>query len=183
PLGLTQKPAAGFLLPYADVYGDPNDFYRFRYLEPPTLKFGAVPEKEQRYIQAAVPPRVYFSCLFDYQEWLKGEELRLIITEGELKTACATKHGFPAVGLGGMWNFRSEAEPLLADLSQLPWPKITAYIIFDTDPETKKNATADMAANTLARELLEKGGQVKIVRLPLLEGQKKTGLDDYLHAQ
>lgn len=179
---LTKLPAAGFTIPYFGVNGTLTPFYRYRYLEQPKRTgFAAVTEQKQmRYIQpVATSPRVYFPPLLNWSEYLARpvEQRSLIITEGELKAACACKMGIPVLGLGGVFNFTSDGR-LLADLQDLPLEGVQVTIIYDSD--AKSNPQVMLAENRLAQELLNLKAQVSIARLPDVEGLKKTGLDDFL---
>ena len=183
---LTQHPAAGFLIPYFTSSGTTNGFYRYRYLEePPRTGFAALTaHKALRYIQpAGKPPHVYFPRSKEWSRVLPNPEHSLYITEGELKAACAVQKGIPAIGLGGVWNWKSTREelPLIDDLKNIAWTDRTVYIVFDSDATT--NPDILRAQNALCRELLKLGADLHIIRLPELEPGKKTGLDDFLVAE
>ena len=96
---------------YRHLPGKPSpEFFRFRYLEDPPRPSVAVRRKlPDRYVQPSLfPPRACFPRTFDWKSWqkeAKADPVELFITEGELKAACACKHGFPTVALGGVWNF------------------------------------------------------------------------------
>lgn len=180
---LTQLPAAGFEIPYFDVTGKRTPFFRYRYLEEPKRRgFAAIVEhKSMRYIQPAkMKPQVYFSPLYDWPTFLTGELQTLVITEGELKANCACSLGIPTLGLGGVWNFKSKLESLIPDLRALPWDGRNVVICYDSDART--NAQVVKAENELATQLTNLGASIFIMRLPEVEGLKKTGLDDFLMA-
>lgn len=181
----TDKPAAGFFIPYFDASGKRTSFFRFRYLEEPIRTgFDAlVQHKASRYIQpAGQSPRIYFSPLCDWKDTLaRKEDKVLMITEGELKANCAVKNGLPCLGLGGVWNFKSKTSTLIKDLENIDWEAVVTYIVYDSDARSNPNVL--LAENTLARELLQRGAQVVVVRLPDLPGNKKTGLDDFIVAK
>lgn len=186
PAGLTQLPAAGFVIPYFNAEGKRTEFYRYRYLEQPARRgFAAIAQhKESRYIQpAAAVPQTYFPPLFNWKHHAMQapEDRPIIITEGELKAACATKFAIPALGLGGVWNFKTKTSALIADLEALEWEGVPAYIVYDSD--ARSNYQVMQAENALATELLNRGAEVFIVRLPELTPGKKTGLDDFLVAE
>lgn len=184
----TDCPAAGFTIPYYNLQREWTGFYRYRYLEQPVLNgFAALTKhKEYRYIQPAkMPPRAYFSLLYDWESYFKESPAKrwLILTEGELKANAACKRGFPTVGLGGVWNFRSgkTSAELIADIKDLPLEKSIVYIAFDSDSISNPNVL--QAENALARELLKLKAHPYIVRIPPLKALPKTGLDDYLMAK
>lgn len=173
-------PGAGFTLPYFNIEGRQNGFFRYRYLE--EIKFRG---KLIRYSQpAGKSPEAYFSPLLDWKKYLEtnqGENRVLFITEGELKADAACKFGLPVIGLGGVWNFKSKSSALIPGLKQIVWDQATIYIVYDSDAVS--NFHVIQAENALARELLEAGGNLYIVRLPTLIEGSKTGLDDFLVAQ
>lgn len=176
---LTKFPLSGFVLPYYTIEGQPTSFFRFRFLEEP-VRSGfdrLIEHKAIRYVQpAGEAPRVYFPP----GQKLIGQQ-RLYITEGELKAACAAKFGIPTIGLGGVWNFRTKDGIMIPDLDGIPWDKIEAMIVYDSD--AVQNHLVLMAENVLAREILRRSGHVNVIRLPQLEPGVKTGLDDFLVAE
>jgi len=170
PLGIPFK-EAGFTIPYLNN----NGFFRYRYLAEVKVKGKLV-----RYSQPADSGNhVYVPYNFDWAAWeaLPIESRKLIITEGELKAACAAKHEIPCIGLGGVYNFKDKKHCLLPELRKREWKGLATYIAYDSDALTNPNVVA--AENQLARELLGLGAIVHIVRIPPL-GDGKTGLDDYL---
>lgn len=160
------------------------DFYRIRYLDKPPQGFEQIAgAKDQRYAQ---PPRTgvcaYFPLTADWKTIKDDPEYELIITEGELKAAAATEAGFPTIGLGGVWNFRSSKDGtwFLPELEDFDWAQRTVFICFDSDYLTKPNVC--LAINGLCEELQERGAIVKLLALPEDpdDEEKKVGLDDYL---
>lgn len=171
--------AGGFTLPYFELSGASNCFQRFRLLEAPPASggFASAAAKPPKYLQqAGTKPGVY---LPPYEPWTKilAEPVPLILTEGELKAACATKLGFITLGLGGVWSFR-DGDGFLPILEAATWKKRTVYIVFDSDAVT--NPQVLRAENALAKELFKRGATPFIVRLK--GGAQKVGLDDYLMA-
>lgn len=182
---LTALPGGGFTLPYFDVNGKKLDFFRYRYLEEPERHgFDALAEhKPSRYIQpAGMKPRAYFSPLCEWSEYLARdpEERPVIITEGELKASCVSKHFSGCIGLGGVWNFL-DGGSLIKDLADINWESVTVYIAYDSDARSNWQVIA--AENFLANELIKRGASIYVVRLPEVEGKKKTGVDDYIVAE
>lgn len=175
-------PGAGFIIPYKGLEGS-NGFFRYRYLEPVTAP--GKPGKLLRYTQpAGAAPEPYFPSNYPWLTHLqqnKGADRVLLITEGELKAACACALGFPTIGLGGVWNFKSRTEGLIAGLRDLEWSGALAYIVYDSDARSNYQVMA--AENELARALIDLNAYVFIVRLPSLEEGVKTGLDDFLVAR
>lgn len=179
PKELTEKPAAGYTLPYYNAAGKRTEFYRFRYLEQPKLKgFDALIQKNIRYTQpAGLSPRVYFPPLADWSKITKNAEMNLYVTEGEKKAACAVKLGLPTLGLGGVWNWQSAKETFIEDLQQITWDGRIVYIVFDSDAVT--NGHVQLAENRFCQALLKRGAAPHIIRIPG-EFERKIGLDDFL---
>lgn len=174
---------AGFKIPYFDVHGKETSFFRVRYLEETRRGFlKQTDAKDIRYIQ---PPNsvneVYLPPFINWDTYFKGDS-PIVITEGELKAACATKHGVPTIGLGGVWCFKSKKRGLniLPIFSSMGLKNKKVYVVFDSD--AIRNYQVMGAENELCRQLLNLGGIPHIVRLPDIEGVKKTGLDDYIVA-
>ena len=162
--------------------GEP--FYRLRYLETAT-DFAALSDKKQpRYVQPPnTAPVAYFPQTFDDWPGLCADVNQpLIITEGELKAAKACKEGFPTVGLGGVYNWRSYKLGLnwLPSLDLVKWVRRNVYICFDSDYRT--NDLVCHALRELADALQDHGAFVYLTSLPQLDGFDKVGLDDFLVA-
>jgi hypothetical protein len=173
---------AGYVIPYFDSNGKKTKFYRVRYVESTLTGFSALTgRKPLRYNQ---PPNtvneVYLPPYIDWKAHFASNE-PLIITEGEKKSAAATKEGLPTIGLGGVWCFMSKRieAPLLPIFDEMNLDKRTVCICFDSDAAT--NPDILMAEETLARRLIEKGANVYIARIPARKG-RKVGLDDYIQA-
>jgi Domain of unknown function (DUF3854)/Family of unknown function (DUF5906) len=186
---LPRAPAKmAFKIPYFDIDGLPLDFFRLRYLESTLNGFDKIThQKERRYTQPlGLEPQIYLPPNHPKKEttWLtlsQDPAKPLLITEGELKAACATKHGFPTIGLGGVWNFRCAAagQALLPIFLKFAWKDREIYIIYDSDAIHNHKVAA--AENALAEELTRLGAIVRITRIPTI-GKVKIGLDDYILA-
>lgn len=176
------------VIPYFGATGQPlagrpkwPQFYRIRYLEPTQKGFAkASDKKERRYSQppnTAVCP--YFPKNINWRAIAQDAEQGLIITEGELKASAACEVGYPTIGLGGVWNFRMSSEGVfwLPELEKVDWVKREVYICFDSDYATNPNVCAAM--NRLGEELMERGALPKVLLLPDITDEGKTGLDDY----
>ncbi len=170
-LELTGYDYPGFKIPYFDAEGNQTDFYRFRI-------FG---KTKNKYMQGkGTGVSVYFPPLIDWKARQSDPSKPIIITEGELKAACATKLDFPTIALGGVWSFKSKAkgQEFIPDLAAFEWQNRPTYICYDSDATT--NPKVMQAECGLAKQLSNRGAKVYIVRLPTLPGLKKVGLDDYL---
>jgi hypothetical protein len=176
---------AGFKIPYFDIRGKQTKFYRVRYLQSTKRGFEqySTAKESMKYSQPAnTLNELYLPPLVNWSEYVKTDK-PIIFTEGELKAASAVKFGFPTVGLGGVWCFRSKhnAVALLQGFSHLNISQRRIYIIFDSDAAL--NPQVVMAENAFCRELTAAGALPYIVRLPGVLKNGKTGLDDYLVAK
>ena len=182
------KALCSLKLDYLDPLGQPlpdwpgaEPFYRLRYLESPT-DFGSMTDKKVvRYVQEPnTAPVAYYPGNWLWPDVLEDADTPLILTEGELKAAKACKEGFPTIGLGGVYNWRSHKLGLtwLPSLDCVTWVKRNLYICFDSDYQSNPMVCA--ALRDLAEELGRRGGFVHLVSLPQLPGLDKVGLDDFL---
>lgn len=173
---------AGFLIPYHDSKGKKTGFYRVRYLEDTRTALEQKTDKKPlRYVQSSdTLNEVYLAPSVDWPKILQDASTPLVITEGELKAACACKHALPTVGLGGVWNFRSASNllPHLPWFDTVAWKARKVYIVYDSD--AGNNPQVMKAEQELCRVLNGFGAEPYIVRLPALSPPKKTGLDDYI---
>ena len=172
---------AGFQIPYFTLGGKVSKFWRVRYLQDTRKGFTAMSDKKpMRYIQQGdTINEVYLPPFIDWNKFAKSKD-GLVITEGELKAACATRLGIPTIGLGGVWCFKSKGNDMqfLPVLEDFDWKDREVYIVYDSDAVT--NPKVVQAENALARELHRRGAYPFIVRLPSIEKDHKTGLDDFL---
>jgi hypothetical protein len=184
------KPVCSLKLSYHDHLGEPLSgwpkappFYRLRYLETPADFASLTKEKPIRYVQApGSAPVAYYPLNHDWEQLVKDPSQPLIITEGELKAIKACQEGFPTVGLGGVYNWRSHKLGLewLPSLDPIDWVSRNVYICFDADYKT--NFMVCMALKEFAEELHRRGAFAHLVSLPAVPNVEKTGLDDYLIA-
>ncbi|MBY0455977.1 MAG: DUF3854 domain-containing protein, partial [Gemmataceae bacterium] len=115
----------------------------------------------------------------------------LVIVEGEKKALAGTQHGFPTVGLSGVWNWtlKRAKDPatgrgtgpreLIPDLAAVNWSGRPVTIVFDSDLADKPAVA--WARWHLAQTLAARGAEVRVVDLPAGDGAK-CGLDDFLLA-
>ncbi len=179
----------GFKIPYYTIDRTLIDnMFRYRFFEALSgfLKGAEVNKYEQ---PLGSVPRAYFPHLngINWKEIIEDASHPLVLTEGELKAACAVKMGFAAIGLGGIFNFQSKRLlwDFIPDLEQIKWKGRPVHICYDADP-TAKEATLQnvaIAEHQLARRLTDRGAHVKIVQLPMLSPDHKTALDDFLVAK
>lgn len=175
----------GFRIPYFNVDGSPSEFWRFRYLESTLTGFDkATKKKGLRYVQPKGSlNQLYLPISINWSEVASDVTKSIVITEGELKAACACAHDIPTIGLGGVWCFRSSVAhlALLEQFGEFDWKNRTVRICYDSDARNNTNILA--AENTLAKELVRLGAWVQIVRLPDLQPPAKTGIDDYISSE
>ncbi len=158
-------------------------FYRVRYLDAPNDFAKATEGKAMRYAQE---PDSGVCCYFprgtvvDWPTVATDPTQSLLITEGELKAAKACVEGFPCIGLGGVYNFKSSKRGVLflPELTRIDWVRRNVYIAYDSDANRNPNVCA--ALNELAEELMERGAYPYMVALPDVVEGGKTGLDDFL---
>ena len=99
----------------------------------------------------------------------------IFITEGEKKSACATKHGYSCIGLAGVYGYLNK-EGEIEDFKSLILTSRKVFIVFDND--IGKKTQVRQAELRLAVHVINKGGEPFSVRLP--NSDEKNGLDDYL---
>lgn len=180
----TFRPIAALKIPYFD----PRDlskplsakakwppFYRLRYLRP-----GGDAKDDVRYTNEPGSGVVgYFPPSVDWPRIIQDPEQTLLLTEGELKAAKACSMGFPCIGLGGVWNFRSTQMGIsfLPELDAINWVRRRVYIVYDSDIIVKPGVQD--ALNAIAEELMQRGALSFIVLVPEGDDGKKQGLDDW----
>lgn len=124
------------------------------------------------------------------------------LTEGELKALAASIRGLPCVAVAGVWNWRtdaSESDPLAAALElqgekvpdraapipdlQAGWISGKAFVLwYDSDIQPGHDAWP--AFFRLAEQLYRLGASsVRVLSVPSVRPEGKTGLDDYLMAR
>lgn len=172
------------VLRYHDLKGKLRaDVVRARVLAAPVNAFG-VADLKTRYLQPkGTVPGAYLPRTVDWAGVASNPGVDLFITEGELKAACACKHGFTTIGLGGVWSWRTAklGWPLLPELEAFAWSGRVVTILYDSDAFT--NADVAAATSALVEALAQRGALPKVARLPDAEGRSKTGLDDLIVAE
>ena len=174
------------LFTYCDLTGDScptKDFHRIRYLTPPTGFSAQTTKGNQKYAQPAGSLNwVYLPNILDWKTIAATPATRILITEGELKAACACLHGLPTIGLGGVDVFHSKKKDVdaLPPLDEIVWKNRSVVIVFDTDETSGLKDTVAKAAKRLMLWLLKKGAIPSLAVLP--HSGSKTGFDDYLVA-
>ena len=157
-------------------------YFRLRYLNSNPVGWGSLTEKKApRYVQArnTAPCAYYPKGFCDWPSICSDIGVPLIVTEGELKAAKATKEGFPTIAIGGVhsWRSRSRGITFLESLKKVDWLRRNVYICFDSDYLTNENVC--LALKDLADELERRGSFCHIMTLPSLPSCEKVGIDDF----
>ncbi len=180
---------SGFRIPYFSLDGKVDKaFYRFRFTQTqPSKGFASVteePKKPRRYSQ---PPNtqcgVYLPPLLalPWASIAKDPANTIVITEGELKAACACKYDVPTIGLGGVYNWKAKGVELLPILEKFAWEGRKVIICFDSDADS--NLMVRLAASRLAYVLAMRGAVVSQAKIPPADDAgTKQGLDDFIFA-
>ena len=103
----------------------------------------------------------------------------LWVVEGEKKTLAAIQIGEPAVGIGGVWNWLSDGEPI-ADIQLVDWSGREVTIVPDSDVFRRTDLLRAIYA--LGREIQALGAEVLVAQIPQDDDSAKVGLDDFLVA-
>ncbi len=167
--------ALRYRIPYWTLKGNPTRHYRDRFLG----AMGSDGDLIRYRGPSGEPPQLYFPHIADtdWQRIASDPKVALIVTEGEKKSAAATKAGFPTVGLGGVWCWMREHQPI-RDFDLIEWKGRCVTIAFDSDAATK--ADVRTAEARLAQELQARGAEAYIARLPASKTGEKQGVDDLL---
>lgn len=163
-------------------YAGANSYFRLKPLRPLSGSDG----ETRKYLAAeGGGNHLYLPPGLIEPEAIEDTDADLVITEGEKKALKAVQEGFMALGIPGVWSWRTtadetgETEPV-EELDDFDWHQRDVYLAFDSDAAT--NPHVQEAEDALAEELHGRGAEVRIVRLPDL-GEGKTGLDDFLLAR
>jgi len=177
-LGFTsaQRRSPGILIPLWSVDGKEAG-YQFRPDHPRTDRRGR-PVKYDSPTGSSnrldCPPR----C----QKILGNPQVPLWITEGSKKADALASRGACAISVTGVWGFKGKNQfggvTFLADWDYVTLRNRTVYLAFDSDIVSKEPVRK--ALEHIGEHLKHKGAAVHIIQLPQLEGQSKTGIDDYL---
>jgi len=147
-------------------------------------KTAAAPgHKRPKYIQPRGSiNRLYIPPTFPQSELKSLSTIRIV--EGEKKTLKAIQEGIIAIGITGLWNWKSkDTDEMIPDFEQFTITGRKFEIVPDSDwldlDKDDKPKNLKQAVYRLATALMLKGAIVGIVALPK-SGADKVGLDDYL---
>lgn len=155
------------------------EYYRLRILREPVPK----DDRFHKYHQPSSSGTLaYFPRNVVWADILTDYRVPIIITEGELKAACAGKNKLPTIGLGGVWSWKAlkQGHLLLPELAKIVWPRRETYIIFDSD--SRRNPQVCAALQSFAETLCDQGAIPMTVILPEEGDDGKVGLDDFIVA-
>jgi len=174
---------SSYAIPYLGLDGKATQHYRIRFLGKLDELQQDAKGKPMRYSNPkGSAPRFYFAHLGKVA-WKKlaGDGSSPVwITEGEKKAAAMCKLGFPTIGLGGVWNWRTSENGghAINDFNLINWRGRCVAIVFDSD--AKHKTEVQRALRSLADELIKRGAIPSAVDLPQLSGMDKTGADDFI---
>jgi hypothetical protein len=169
--------ALGYKLPKKENYTGlafpySKGFTRYKIFPPVVWKDG---EKGVKYLQAkASGVHLYLPAGIQIQN-----DEPIYITEGEKKALKAFQEGFSCLGLGGIWNWKTNGEDKpIKELLSIPLMDREVYLVPDND--FVENPSVMLAVYRLGEELEKLGANVQVICLPASD--EKVGLDDFLVA-
>ena len=189
---------SGVIIPYIQPGSDRVQEYRLRLDHPPMERdHDGTLKAQQRYLS---PPgranMLYFPpCVAP--DLLADVSAPMVITEGEFKCLSLYRLSiesgvkFVAVGLSGVWNWRSvlgkatdetgtrvDIKGVIGDFDLITWTGRRVVIAFDADVTSKPSVRAAQIA--LSRELARRGASVFTLAWPDDVRPEQKGIDDYL---
>ena len=175
---------SAYRIPYWDLDGKIIQFERWR-LFPAAKNVGG---HTQKYHQVKGSDcHGYFPPLLKWRDIASASDVTVVITEGEKKAAAGCQSGLYALGIGGVWNWRTKTEDgerlVLPELDQFVWRGRIVEIVPDSDAWLENKIQHVLGGfYALGMELLQRGAHVQLVQLYGSEGTK-AGLDDWLLGQ
>jgi Domain of unknown function (DUF3854) len=163
--------AAEIVSAYVIPYPGADGFERIKLFPPVSTGNGTM-----RYHQApGTAPRLYIPPLA--RAALADPTVPLHITEGEKKSLAADQAGLVCIGLGGLWNWLHDGQPI-KDLGRIDWYRRPVILTPDSEVWTRPELRQPVYA--LGKDLQERGAVVFIEKLPAGPDGGKVGLDDFL---
>lgn len=115
---------------------------------------------------------------------LNDPKIPLHLTEGIKKSDCLASHGYCAIDLLGVWNWRGRGKAggkaWLEDWDYVALNDRDVYLVFDSDVTIKPDV--QKALERLLGHLKRHGADPVVVILPSGPNGEKMGVDDYLVA-
>jgi len=100
--------------------------------------------------------------------FLPDPSIELFVTEGTKKVDSLVTHGACAIGLNGVWSFKTKnqfgAVTFSADFDYIALKHRCVYIVFDSDSLT--NPKVRKALDRMREHLVRKEADVKVIKLP-----------------
>ena len=159
-------------------YGDEVEFTRSRYLIEPPIIPGE--DKPRKYAQKpGTIPELYWDRSIDWHAIMYEPSKRLIIVEGEFKAQALCRAGYPAIGLGGVWNWLKDGTPI-TQMGDPNWIGRKVITAFDSDIMHPGKDGILQAENRLVALLSGWGADVRRNRFDDAPDGSIVGADDYL---
>jgi hypothetical protein len=151
---------------------------RLRLREPQRTKDGRVIKFVQRRGTVA---DIYRACSLDWLKLQRDTRAPIIVSEGEPRALAGAAHNLTILALGGVdsgFAPGTQRGALVPELRDIKWKRRDVFIAFDADAAA--NAAVRAAEDALAELLTTAGARVRLVRLPNITADGKSGLDDLL---
>jgi len=130
---------SGLLIPYFKLDGTlrPDDFVRMRLIGQKTEPKFKQPNRTANHLYFAPIPAKFKR---DWRVIAQDLSMPIYVVEGEIKAAALAQHGYPAIGIGGVWNWLTkkadkdsdESRPL-PDFGLVEWRGRKVTLAFDHD--------------------------------------------------
>lgn len=154
-------------------YPHAGDFFRAK-LFPPSADANG---KKIKYLQPAGSGAHFYIPPSLVRDSLKDPLQALYIIEGEKKVLSAIEKGLTkCIGIGGIWNGIKDQKPI-EDFALVNWKDCIVFYVPDSEVWSDDHKLKSVFA--FCKFMEDAGAEVKIVRLPTVQGINKTGLDDY----
>ncbi len=89
------------------------------------------------------------------------------VTEGAKKALKLSQHGYTAIGIIGVWNWKKKgSDELIDDLAAVQWAGRVVFLAFDFDRKAGTRWNVQMAAKRLARALRKAGARGSLLGEP-----------------
>jgi hypothetical protein len=121
-------------IPYFDLEGNIIEYSRYKLLE----EYIPQGEKKTRKYQQlpGTKNKFYLPPFCNWAAIAENPNQEIYFVEGEKKAAALTALGFPAIGLGGVSNWKSKEDEFsdpISDFNLMDWTNRKTIIVFDAD--------------------------------------------------
>ena len=181
----------------------PRTFYdRQKGGQEKTIKYEAPPKTETRAFFLRVPKRTWQEVALrhgmqlpeiqecdrgealGFWQWVLGNNLPIVITEGAKKAGAGLTAGYPTVALPGVSSgYRSKGEvtrKLIPDMQAIATPGRRIYLAFDNDGKASTKKAVRTAISATAGLFAKAGCDVRVVEW---DKYPEKGLDDLITAR